>query len=49
MTMPSEPAPPSGAAPEPESPEEQDQNLSEEAADFITSQVLDKGADFFGG
>jgi hypothetical protein len=32
-----------------EKPEEEKQDLSEEAADFITSQVLDKGATFFEG
>lgn len=32
-----------------EAPEKQEENLAEEAADFITSQVLDKGANFFEG
>ena len=30
-------------------PEEPKQELAQEAADFITSQVLDKDATFFGG
>ena len=52
--MPIEELPEPGEAPEPEpgaaiNPEERNQNLAEEAADFITSQVLDKGATFFGG
>jgi hypothetical protein len=41
--------PESGGVPKPETPQTEDQNLTEEAADFITSQVLDKGATFFGG
>ena len=49
-----EEVPEPGAVPEPETvaannPEERNQNLTEEAADFITSQVLDKDATFFGG
>jgi len=52
--MPVEEVPESGGVPEQESgestsPEEREQNLTEEAADFITSQVLDKGATFFEG
>jgi hypothetical protein len=53
-TMAIEEVPESGGDPEPEpgaaiNPEERKQKLAEEAADFITSQVLDKGATFFGG
>ena len=49
-----EEVPESGGDPEPEpgaaiNPEERKQKLAEEAAEFITSQVLDKGATFFGG
>jgi hypothetical protein len=49
-----EEAPESGGVPEPENgaatnPEERNQKLTEEAAEFITSQVLDKDATFFGG
>ncbi|HMC58517.1 MAG TPA: hypothetical protein VKJ01_04935 [Candidatus Solibacter sp.] len=40
------PEPDSGAA---INPEERERKLAEEAAEFITSQVLDKGATFFEG
>jgi hypothetical protein len=53
-TMAIEEVPEPGAAPEAETgaainPEERNQDVTEEAADFITSQVLDKDATFFGG
>ena len=52
--MPIEEVPESGGVPEPKTGEstrveEREQHLAEEAAEFITSQVLDKGATFFGG
>jgi hypothetical protein len=46
MPNPNEEVPEPAGAPEPDTKE---QDLTDEAADFITSQVLDKGATFFGG
>ena len=46
MALEEVPEPAAGTDP---NPQEQEQNSADEAADFVTSQVLDKDATFFEG